>query len=50
MNDDQKYGQKRLARRYGTITLSSRSRQQKNNKASWKNVIENNEQTVFHRL
>ena len=49
-DDDQKYGRKRLGRRYGTIPLPFRSRRKKNNKESWKNKIKNNKQTLFHRL
>ena len=33
-DDDQKYGRKRLSRRYGTIPLPSKSRHLKNNKQS----------------
>ena len=33
-DDDQKYGRKRLGRRYGTIPLPSKSRHKKNNKES----------------
>ena len=41
-DDDQKYGRKRLGRRYGTIPLQSRSRHKKNNKKIWKLQLEIN--------
>ena len=48
-DDDQKYGWKRLGRRYGTIPLLSRFRHKKNNKETWKS--KNNEQCsiVFNK-
>ena len=41
-DEDQKYGRKRLVRRFGKIPLASRYRHLKNNKESLKNKIKNN--------
>ena len=43
-DDNKKYGQKCLGRRYGTIPFPSRSQYKKNNKETWKYKIRNNKQ------
>ena len=49
-DEDQKYGWKRLGKRYKTIPLPPGFQQKNNNTKTWKITIKNNKQTGFYHL
>ena len=49
-DDNQKYGQKCLGRRYWTVPLLPGPQHKKNNKKTWKITIKNNKKNVTSSL